>query len=276
MIFELKANQYDKVRPLIQELKHNLVIWSILDGNTRGRVYSDDLVEPRRALVWNEMDTLLLEGDAQNEEFNLAIHELIGETLLPEAQERGIPQFNLSYAPADWEAKMGVVLQGLQAQRLTQRYFHFEGLRYDWRAHLPPGAALRKMDQQLLTNTSLQNYAQMMGWVRSFWGDPHDFTRKGIGYCLLEGEAAASWCLSVYVSDKHFEFGVATSPTYQNRGYATLAAAACMEYCVNNQITPHWQCSAGNQASLAVADKVGFRPAGEYPVYRIEIPPSME
>ncbi|MCE7985236.1 MAG: hypothetical protein DYG89_29030 [Caldilinea sp. CFX5] len=59
----LSVADYDSVRSLFTPLRYNLVIDSILDGNTHGRVYADDPTPPRTAVVWNGMKAL---GLSQN------------------------------------------------------------------------------------------------------------------------------------------------------------------------------------------------------------------
>lgn len=50
------------VYPLFAPLMENLVVESVLDGHTRGRVDVDDPVAPRVALLWTLLDTVLLAG----------------------------------------------------------------------------------------------------------------------------------------------------------------------------------------------------------------------
>ena len=47
---------YNRVSPCIQELDYNLVIYSILDGNTPGWVFADDPKALRTVLLWNMQD----------------------------------------------------------------------------------------------------------------------------------------------------------------------------------------------------------------------------
>jgi hypothetical protein len=43
MIYELKEKGYEKVRPLFQGLNYHLVIFSIIEGNSPGRIFVDDV-----------------------------------------------------------------------------------------------------------------------------------------------------------------------------------------------------------------------------------------
>jgi RimJ/RimL family protein N-acetyltransferase len=95
--------------------------------------------------------------------------------------------------------------------------------------------------------------------------------QTGLGFCLLKGGEIVSWCLSVYASGAQIELGLATDPDHRGRGYATLTAAACLEYCTGNGLEPHWHCWEDNLPSIRVAEKVGFERPVHYLVYRFQL-----
>jgi RimJ/RimL family protein N-acetyltransferase len=125
----------------------------------------------------------------------------------------------------------------------------------------------------MLQNEELRNGKYMAGWVHSFWRDDCAFVDNGFGFCLLEeSETVASWCLTVYRGEKEFELGVATAPAYQDRGFAGLVGAACVDHARAREFSLHWHCWEENVASIAVAEKLGFGDPTIYTVYRIPVP----
>jgi RimJ/RimL family protein N-acetyltransferase len=130
---------------------------------------------------------------------------------------------------------------------------------------------MRRIDEALLANTNLGNIRAVEGWVRSFWHSLRDFVGTGFGFCVVRDGTILSWCLSVFVSDENFEFGIATAPDHRRKGLATLAAAACVEHCVENHRIPHWHCWEDNVPSIKVAEKVGFENPTLYTVYRFDL-----
>jgi RimJ/RimL family protein N-acetyltransferase len=268
---QLIPAEYPSIRRLVEPLRYNLVVDSILDGNTPAWVYVDNPAHPRRAWLWNRQDAMHLVGHPRHTSFNRALAELIRDQVIPDARRRYIPQLSLHYAPEKWEQQIDVILEGLRPEKAMRRYYRFDQLRVDWRAGLPTGCQMHRMDMKLLTNSHLENLHEVIGWVHSFWSYPQTFVETGFGFCLLEGKSVASWCMSVYLSGQNVELGLATALAFRGRGYATLTAAACLERCQAHHMTPHWHCWEDNQPSIAVAEKVGFIQPVRYPVFKFAL-----
>jgi len=272
MVQRLEENEYKRVRPLFEGLRYNLVVDSVIDGNTGAWVYADDVSGPRSAFMWNRQDAMLLAGDVDNDAFNRALDRLITEEIIPDARERYIPQLSLHYFPEAWESKAGVILRDKHRVKARRRFYTLTDLKVDWRTEIRPGYTMQRMDDGLLARTDLENIHQVLGWILSFWHSTQDFTRTGFGFCLIQAQTILSWCLSVYVSGNRFELGLATDAAHRKQGFATLTASACIDHCVSNRLTPLWHCWDDNLPSIAVAEKVGFEKALEYTVYRFELP----
>lgn len=272
MMLQLDFDNYAKLGALFQPLRNNLVVDSILVGNTPAWVFADRLEQPSLGLMWNRQDAILLSGDPSDAEAATLAGRVIRDRIVSEARARRIPELALFYAPAGWEAHVDTVLPGLNAHRTPRRYYHFDRLRLNWRAALPPGLQVHPIDLPFLEGSSLTNHNQVTGWVLSFWASPVDFVERGFGYYVASNSTAVSWCLTVYAAGSDVEFGVATSSEFRRRGYATLAAAACLEHSQSLNLRPHWQCWEENQASMAVAQKIGFARPVRFPVFRFGVP----
>jgi RimJ/RimL family protein N-acetyltransferase len=270
MIHELNESEYERVRPVFKGLRYNLVVDSVIDGNTPAWVYVDDVREPQTAFMWNRQDAMLLAGNTDNDAFNTSLDRLITEEIIPDARGRYIPHLSLHYFPEAWESKADVVLRDKHPVKAYRRFYTFNQAKVDWRASIPPGYVMKRVDDELLGRTSLKNVDQVRGWIESFW-HARDFTRTGFGFCLLAGDTIVSWCLSVFASGKTYELGLATDAAYRNQGFATLTASACVDHCVSNGLTPLWHCWEDNRPSIVVAEKVGFEKVMDYAVFRFEL-----
>jgi tetratricopeptide (TPR) repeat protein len=72
MIYELKPGEYEIARPIFKGLQYNLAIFSVIEGNTPGSVYVDDVADPKIAFVWEKSrdSGFYLEGYERNAGFN--------------------------------------------------------------------------------------------------------------------------------------------------------------------------------------------------------------
>lgn len=271
MLIQLDESQYSLIAGLYENLRYNLVVDSIIDGNTPAWVFTDRAPAPRTALLWNMQDALLLAGEAENSGLNADLAEIIAERIIPHATGRGIPELSLHYTPEDWEQHIHTVLPGLDAAMAARRYYRFGKLDPDWRKRIPPGCEIRRIDDRLLKDQRLANSSHVAGWVHSFWRTEMDFLKTGFGYCLVVGAEIASWCLTVYVSASAYELGLATVSTHRRQGFASLAAQACVEHCLSIGGAPHWHCWEENIGSIKVAERVGFVKPRPYDVYRFHL-----
>lgn len=265
-----------RLRVVCEGLRYNLVVDSILDGNTPGWIFVDDADAPHSVLLWNRQDALLIAGAADNAAFNAAVSDVIARRVIPDAKRRYIPELTLFYDRKDWQSMHKMILQGLSPVLAARRYYKSHHLNIDWRTQLPAGCEIRCIDATFLTEQEYPNIEHVEGWINSFWRSHQEFTEKSLGYALLTKDTdhrliVASWCLAVYVSGASFELGLATHPDFRRQGFATLVAAAGVDHCLAHGYAPHWHCWEDNAASIATAEKVGFGEPVGYRVYRFEI-----
>jgi RimJ/RimL family protein N-acetyltransferase len=264
---ELKQTDYWRVSTLFEDLSYNLMVDSVIAGNTRGWVLADDVSGPSTAWIWNRMGTMLVAGNPHNDPFNHALYATLQGQVLPNARRRGIPSMTVHYSPDTWEDKLDDLLPDLRLEKARRRFYTFDRLKINWKEALPQHCVMRRMDDQLLQRRCLKHIENVVGWVLSFWHSTEAFLETGFGFCLLQESVIAGWCLTVYANGRDFELGLATASDYRNRGYATLTAAACLEHTVKNGFIPHWHCDETNAPSIRVAEKVGFVNPTRYDVY---------
>lgn len=268
-MYRLNQNEYKNVEHIFKELGFNIVIKSVIEGNTPGEIYVDNKDNPQVALTWDMMAELLIEGKADNDEVNMEINGLIIDYFKPRAAKRYIPCFDLYYSQ-NFKDKLQILLPQESCKSVNRNVYKFERLKVDWRELIPGDFKILVMDETLLKRSDLKHIDAAKGWVDSFWHSASDLASKGIGYCLLREDEVVSWCLSVFVSGRNYEFGLETVEEYRGYGYGKIAAAACMEYCIDNNLIPFWQCDAENIPSNKIAECVGFKKDFQYSVEHFE------
>jgi GNAT superfamily N-acetyltransferase len=92
-----------------------------------------------------------------------------------------------------------------------------------------------------------------------------DFLERGIGYTLLEGDRLAGAAYSSLVCSRGIEVSLFVDEPFRRRGVATAISAALLLECVRRGLRPNWD--AANLESCALAEKLGYTPAGTYESY---------
>jgi RimJ/RimL family protein N-acetyltransferase len=238
---------------------------SVLSGNTRGRVWVDDLARPGAAYLWDEGPCHFLGGSPSPGRIEAVRALLMGE-IRPSILATGRFWAKLAFPPA-WSEAMPAVLAELRLQRRARLFLTLaEPLLPDWQHRVPAGCRVAPIDDDLLSDR-LRYHEAVVAEIRGGWPSIETFLAVGLGRCLVCGDAIACWCTAEFVSEGECGIGIETARDYRGRGYATLTAAAFVADCRARGITPHWDAWANNAPSLAVARKVGFVKECDYAVY---------
>ncbi len=260
---------YPSVRPIFAGLQYNLAIDSVLGGSTPGRAFADRLPQPEVGLLWDGQAALFLAGEPGDDLGPQALLDLVRGVIVPEARRRGVETLALHYYPLAWEPLIRTVWASLAPVRAARRFYRFDRPKVSWRSELPAGFEIQRLDRSLFNRKDLAHLSLAARQVRSYWPSLEAFEEAGIGYCLLDEMAVHSWCFSRYGYGDELELYAETAPELQGQGDASLAAAACLDFCTASGRIPHWHCWEEDRACLALASRVGFSQPARYPVFRI-------
>jgi RimJ/RimL family protein N-acetyltransferase len=265
MIYELKQQDYEKVRPLYQNMDYHLTIRAVIEGTSPGRIFVDNVREPKTAFICS-VEGYFLTGNSENADFNRALGELIrnisetGDTV-----REGENAINLDVYPQTWETKLSLLFTGRTPLIEQRRKYQSTQLRVNWKKQIPDGYSIHRLDRQLLERLAGNVPEHLFGWMKANWGGRENFLGRGFGYCLLHGERMVSWCIADCVSGDQCEVGIRTIPDYRRRGLARLTVAAAIDYCLSYKFkSVGWHCNEDNIGSWKTAEKVGFTKARDY------------
>jgi hypothetical protein len=100
---------------------------------------------------------------------------------------------------------------------------------------------------------------------KKFWKSEEDFFQNSFGFCVFNNnDIPASICYAACIVDEIAEIDVATLPQFQKKGLAKISVTAFLKFCIENKITPNWDCFEENLASLQTALAIGFTPIQKY------------
>jgi RimJ/RimL family protein N-acetyltransferase len=115
----------------------------------------------------------------------------------------------------------------------------------------PAVRRLAPADLELLASVPLELRAGL-------WHSPRELLTEGIiASAVVAGEVVAT-ALTAACTDRYAEIGVYTLEAVRGRGYATAAASLVAQAAQEGGRIPVWGAGAHNQASLRVAQKLGF------------------
>lgn len=265
-MFELDIAHVARVRPLLEELAHLLPLAGVLEGRHTGRLFVDDLLHPTVVLVWTPWGYYYL-GGAVTLSCCSALVDLFSQTLVPDSIAGGEHGLLLTLGERRWVAQFDRLLGKGAWLELQRRTFTLDSAAFaqhcGWQGRVPQEFTMQPVgyaEAQLLE-----------GELRATWPSLDAFLDQGIGFCLTHHDEPVSACTSAFVAGGAVEIGVYTDPAYRRRGLATLTAAALIEACLDRGLRPNWECFADNAPSVALAQRLGFVPAGGYPIYYWEV-----
>lgn len=132
-------------------------------------------------------------------------------------------------------------------------------------AALPEGFTLRPMDGDLYREALANPWSRDL--VSQFAGES-DFLNRGLGVMALAADGPAAGASSYAVYHGGIEVEIDTRPDCRRRGLATACGAALMLRCFERNLYPSWD--AANQASVGLAEKLGYVFDRAYPIYRLK------
>jgi RimJ/RimL family protein N-acetyltransferase len=168
-----------------------------------------------------------------------------------------------------WPHRTSLLPPGIENAKANQR---FEFYQYDsnsevldkLRRQLPEDCAIQLIDRQLLERCEWRSEMEF------YAGSMSNFLEHGIGLCMMrDGEILVEACASS-LGKSRAEIGAITRENYRGRGYAGIACAYLIQICENKGYQAYWSCDADHQASIRVAQKLGFRQTRAYQVYEYD------
>lgn len=278
MLFELPVNQFNNIRPLLGSLDHFLVLFTLINGKTRGRVWVNQIDNPTTALVWDQFNTLFfILGDSTSPELNLALHKLIVEDIFPQITKLQYRRFFLQFEPNDaWENEKEGILNGLDwSQKAIYAYASTQNQAEHSPEPMPPlpdDYQLVPITKDLFEKKSLKNLEMITGAIKASWQSLDAYCEQGgIGYCLIHENDIASWCSTDYVVRNECDLYIETYDDYKLQGLGTLVAAACIQKCIETGYLVHWHCFHYATGSYKIAEKNQLIRTGEHPVYVVDL-----
>ena len=270
MLQELKSNEFERVRPLFQGFDYSLSIHAAIEGNNPGRIFVDEVEQPRTAFALT-VEGYLLAGEYDNPTTNEALRCLLKEKIFTgEVFVNGDWSMSLAVHPKTWEAKLPELIPTHEIEKNARYHYQCHTVKFDWRNNVPEGYTIHRVDRALLGDAQFVFSGPLGEWMdfKETWWTVENFLSKGVSFCVVQGQDVVSWCTCDCVAGDQIDVGIITHPAHRRRGLATVAVAATVEHCLSHGFSAvGWHCNARNVGSLKTAEKVGFERNREYAYY---------
>jgi RimJ/RimL family protein N-acetyltransferase len=265
-IHEISPDRYQQITHLLGEYIDYPVVNAILEGNSFGRVFIDNQANPRSAFVLTNAGFSYLLGSPQNEAFNQGLKQLLDNEILPQIQASTDPTLIFYPLAEDWELPLKEVLEKREVYDIFRKQFTFTRDKFVQQANcqnqVPSGFSLHNIDQALLDKFGAEMFP---------WESPRVFLENGFGFWMLAGEEIACECSSVFIGGNSAEINIHTEEKYQRQGLAMITATAFIQECLARGLRPNWECWWENEPSVTLAQKLGFEPIRDHPVFLVEL-----
>ena len=267
MIQKLGETDYDRVRPLFQELiAYNAALPALLDGNNHGWILVDDSENPTCAFA-SAVEGSYLAGDPTNDAFVEAVNAYLKENYFNDDLTVDGGAIYMCVHPDDWEGKVAALFHPREPFILPRRHYLCTELQYtDWRDRIPEGFSVRRVDDTFLDAPGIDIPDHIFSWIKWNWESLENYRNLGFGFCTMYENTVVSWSLADCVTnDGRCEIGIQTRPDYRRQGLAAITAAAGVDHALNNGFTEvGWQCNEDNVGSYKTAERVGFSHERDY------------
>jgi len=231
---------------------------AVLEGIYPGRVYVDNLAQPRTALLTTYIESeahgtwCFLAGEPINDAFNRSRNTAI---LSGQIVAKNTPILFFTCDPDDWGDQMDAVMTPRRPIWIPRYHFVSQRVGFDWRAALPTGFTVEPINEKLSQLPGMQ----MMTDARFM-----DFGFVIVGRTRSQ-LTVAGWATVDFVAAGAGDLGFFTQPDYRRGGLGTVVASAALEHCFAIGLQQvHWTCDANNPGSILTAEKLGLERMEDY------------
>ena len=234
---------------------------AVLDGRLRGRVWADDSVSPSTAIVIEDADGTVYAGGALTRDLvaaTLAGVETASGDLIFGFADTGDPLRSLVPGEPYWRG---------QAIDFTERE-PSSNEASALAARLPDGAQLVRLDATRLPLTAWYDDTLFA------FGSVERWEEHGIGYAVVIDGRVVAESVAGPRSRRTLEMGVVTDEQHRRRGFGTLVSLAVARACEERGDQVWWNANAGNEPSIRIARRIGFRRERRYDLVACHATPS--
>jgi RimJ/RimL family protein N-acetyltransferase len=266
VIYQLPEDRYDRILPLCHGLDYQLIVTAVIEHTSPGRVLVDNPDHPTSCFL-STAEGCFLAGDPKNTSFNANLGTNIQARMVAgKASPADETELIVSVFPNEWTKHFPTIFPTKTPCGIPRYYYTCTQLK--WTQPVPKSLTVKQLTQTLLIDSNVSMPDHITSWITSNWGSQDAFFTRGFGFAMIHQNQVISWSLADCVSGARCEIGIQTQPEYRRQGFATITAAAAVDFALQHGFTHlGWHTSEDNIGSKKVAEKVGFKKSTEYTWY---------
>lgn len=275
-MIELNPEKYSLLTEPLKKVEINhLFARSVVEHKVQGKVYVDNIENPKTFYVVHPYGMSLLFGENENEDFN---NQMFDYCLNRKGDRKSFEWMQVF--PAKWENTLfelfGNKLIKASGSEETSKENIELNTRVNFKFELDKYLEFKKSNitqNHTILRTDHDSFKAMQGSVipSYFWNNADDFCENGVGFSLFYKGKLATTAYSSFIFDKELELGMETISEFRGKGFAQHACSALIDYCLQNDYEPVWACKLSNTPSYRLAQKLGFTPVLTLPYYRLAL-----
>jgi RimJ/RimL family protein N-acetyltransferase len=227
----------------------NPALWAVFKGRHAGKALVDDVRHPSQCMLWTEAVLTFASRQISQPFFDGAISRFrnTGDVWLV------------------WPPTKSNLFEPPKANCVTQRLEFLDcdprsPVLADLRQRLPEGCQIRPTDRQILEQCEWRSDMEF------FCGSLDNFLVNGIGMCMMRGEEIIVEAYASSLGETQAEIGAVTREAHRGHGYAPITCAYLVQVCAQRGYGAIWSCDVENEASIRVAQILGFREVRPYQI----------
>lgn len=253
---KLSVAEYRKILPILEShTKTTTFAYAVCDQMIEGEVFANEKLTA--GLISTANGIYYVFGNTQDESYNEDLFSYIKMSI-----EKTEKRFTLCTSSEEWE--MMIEERFSNALRNIPR-MKFQRVTFEERKRDCNKSTyeVKRIDRKDIaqSNEFTEEY------YKEYWGSIAAFLNDGFGFCIEQEGMIVAECVSIFSGNGFAEIDIATHKSYQGKGLAQAVATRFIEYCMQNDITPCWDCYVDNIPSQKLASKLSFYNPIEYSLF---------
>ncbi|PEA18563.1 GNAT family N-acetyltransferase [Bacillus cereus] len=253
---KLSVAEYRKILPILESLTRTTTFaYAVCDQMIEGEIFANEKLTA--GLIRTANGIYYLFGDTDDQNYNEGLFSYL-KTAIEKIEKR----FTLFTSNDEWEmmieGRFSNVLRSIPRMKFQREIFEERTRVVNKNTY-----EVKRIDKSVIERSNEFKEA----YYKEYWESTEAFLNNGFGFFIEQDGIIVAECVSIFNGNGFAEIDIATHEVYQEKGLAQAVATRFIEHCMQNDITPCWDCYVDNIPSQKLASKLSFHNPIEYSLF---------